>query len=120
MINPQLTFATEAAAIAAEKQIWINKVKARSLEGANLVGDGATHYSDLSGLTDDQIAQLTVYSGHNGDIDPSLTPTVKYAEIQKAHLLSKWFFPQPGAEFMTGVVGSSVEEYDEAWEEPII
>jgi hypothetical protein len=115
-----LTFTTEAEAIAAEKRIWINKVKARCLEGSNLVGDGITHYSDLSSLTDDQIAQLVIYSGHNGDIDPSLPPTVNYANIKKAYQLSKWFFPQPAGEFMTGVTGHSTEEYDVVWEEPIV
>lgn len=112
-----LVFDSEEKAIVAEKQIWINKVRAKCLEGANLVGDGSAHYSDLSGLTDNQIAQLTIYSGCNGDIDSSLTPTIKYANVKKAHQLSKWFFPQPEAEFMTEVTGHIVEEYNTDWEE---
>ena len=115
-----LTFTVEQEAIDAQIKIWVNKVKAKALEGVDLVGDGVTHYTDLSALSDAQISQLKIYSKNNGNegVDPSLAGTTKYADIEKAYGILKWFFPEPATEFMTGVVGYTIEEYNTDWEEP--
>jgi hypothetical protein len=118
MANSHLTFTSEATAIAAQKQIWINMVKARALEGSDLVGDGTTHYSDLSGLTDEEISQLKIYSSYNGVVDPTLGATIQYATVRQAYGLSKWFFKKPSAEYMTDVIDYATEDYTTDWEDP--
>ena len=115
-----LTFTSESKAIAAQRQIWINEIKKRASEGENLVGTGEVHYTDLSGLTNEQISQLKIYSKRNGneDVDPSLIGTEGYAEVKKAFELDKWHIPKPSEDLMEGVVDYAIEPYDANWEEP--
>lgn len=115
----QLTFATEAAAIAGQKQIWINQIKQRVSQGNNLVGDGSNHYTDLSGLTNDQVSQLKIYSRRNGDndVNPSLPATTGYATPRKAYQIEKWFFLKPSIELMEDVINFTVEPYNLNWDE---
>ena len=111
----QLTFTIEAEAITAEKQIFINKIKDLAQQDQDLVGDGTTHYGDLSGMTDDQIAALKIYDKRAGITYPEKTGTLTYAVVRKITDVDKWFFQKPDNAFMTDVVGSTEEEFDPEW-----
>jgi len=113
-----LTFDAEEKALAAQRRIWINRVRKRAAEGENLVGTGIVHYSDLSGLTDDRIAGLKIYSERNGRVDPSLNGTTMPTRIDKAHSLDKWHVPKPEEDLMDGVEDYAVEPYSVEWEAP--
>lgn len=114
-----LVFDSEEKTIIAQKRIWINQVKKRAAEGENLVGTGTVHYTDLSGLTDDQISQLKIYSRRNGEnIDTSLPATKKYAEVKKIYEVESWYIPMPSEEFMIGVSDYTIESRNSNWDEP--
>ena len=113
-----LTFTTEQYAIDAQRQIWINYVKAQFAIDKNMIGTGTVEYDSLDGLTDDEIAALKKYGIKNGEICKLCGLTTKYADIKKAYYLTKWYFSEPDPSLMKGVTDYKEEPFNPDWEPP--
>jgi len=112
-----LSFNTEAEAETAAKKIWSNVVRDAVANGAMVVNGGDPH-TDVSSLTDDEVAVLKLCGKRKGVDEMTEGQTLKYTTVTKAYEVSKWYFPAVDAEFMTGVVGHTEETLPESWLPP--
>jgi len=111
----QLTFDTEKKANEAAKQAWIDYVKEKHVIDKRLVGTGEVEYDSLDGLSDDEIANLKVYSIKNGEIMKKSGLTTNYSTPRKADKLDKWYFKKPPSKLAKNIKDATEEELNDEW-----
>lgn len=114
----QLTFTTEKKRNDAQRQIWINCVRAAFAKDKAMVGTGTKEFDTLDDLTDDQIAALKIYGLKEGRICKVIGVTENYSMPKKAYEVEEWYFPEPDASLMTNVSGYTEKPFDPNWNSP--
>ncbi len=115
----QLTFTTEQSAIDAQKQIWINCVRAAFAKDKRMVGTGTKEFDTLDDLTDDEIEALKIYGLNEGVICKLFGETERYSVIKKVYEVDERYFTEPDPSLMTNVTGYTEKPYDPNWEPPV-
>lgn len=108
-----LTFLSEAAAIVAEKQIWVNIIKDIVLD-QDVIDLEGNIWEDLSGMDDSQISQLRIKGVREGFLADNGN-TISYSYIYKVHEGDKWYLPKPPPALMTGVIDYQIETFSNDW-----
>lgn len=118
-MSSYLIFNSLTEAIVAEKQIWVNIIRARVVQKNYTVGIEIAYTADeVAEMSNDQVYALNIYGVHQGVIDQENGWTIKWADIQQKYQLSQWFIKHPGSVYMIGVTGYIEDESDESWWAP--
>lgn len=88
-----VVFESEKAALAKEKEAWVETVK-RSVAMGEVARDSyGVSKTDISADDDSYIADMVILGHVNDRLRMDNGTTVRYAEISKAYGVNKWFFP---------------------------
>jgi len=112
-----LSFNTENEALDAAKQAWIDIVKDAVNKGSMVINGGNPH-TDLSLLSDDQIADLKICGKKNETVEMSEGQTLRYATVRKAYNVDKWYFAKPDDQFLTNITGYTIQSLPDSWLPP--
>ncbi len=112
-----VSFNTEAEALAGSKQAWIDTVKKAVSDGHMVINGGIPH-SELTGLTDDDIADLKICGTKSGSVEMKEGRTLTFAVVIKAYNIDKWYFPKPNDQFLTNISGYTIQLLPESWLPP--
>ena len=108
MSETYLTFTNQTDAQAAADKIWCNQILSYANNEEKLVGDGAGNdyfLSEVQAMTQAQICALKIYGKKDGVIQNTDGLTNKYSNVFIANNdPNVFFFVQPDASLMTGVV----------------
>jgi len=113
-----VTCSTEAAIQTAATRAWINLVKEQVPLGKLAKTPQGTFITSLEGLTDQEIAQLKICGKLDGDYVLDNGTTAGFTECLKAYDISLWWFPEPDAKYMVGMVNYEIKPFDPAWIPP--
>jgi hypothetical protein len=112
-----LVFDSEAQAIAAAKKIYAEKVKDALAEGKAIRNGGGIFITDLTGWTDEQIAELKICGTKAGEVVFENGLTTQYATVEKSLIAEKWYFPLCDAKYLEFISDYEIMELPDDWQE---
>ena len=113
-----VTCSSETEIQAAALRAWINFVKEQVPAGKMAKTPAGTFITSLAGLSDDQISELKICGKLDGEYVLDNGTTAAYTEYMKAYDIELWWFPEPPAKYMIGMIDYTIKPYDPAWEPP--
>jgi len=113
-----LSFNSKVESDAGAKQVWVNMIEFYVAEGDTVLNSEDEQVTDLTDYTDDQIFALKVCSLHNGKVLLNGCFTITYDVTVKAYEVEKWYINEPQSQFLTDVVGYTIQTLPDSWRVP--
>ena len=102
------------------KRCWVSIVKNTISKNIETVRDvEGDIYENLSGYSDDFIANLEICGRRKGKVEFDQNLTLLYSSIDKAHEEEKWYFRKPQDKYMSGLTDYVVMDLPESWIPPV-
>ena len=114
-----LAFDTEGAAVIAEEQIWVNIIAFAVDTGCTVIDAAKTIYTDLTGLSENEIAALRICGARECQAVLDCGLTYRFGVVLKAYEHDNWYIPSIDAEFLTGVVDYTQMTLPDSWKPPL-
>ena len=119
IVDRCLIFGNEESGLAAKKKIWVNRVREKSLEGDNLVGDYSVNYTaaEVAAMDDETVYGLDIYGKVGEKLSTQTKGSEEWAELNKCSEIDQWYMRKPPEEFLAGVIGFMEQDFDLEWQE---